>query len=242
MAKDSKGGRRAKTSGGGKQLLLPPPTNNTASQDEAIEYYVSGDGMWINNYLRERGYYDNPENRNTLSESDKKIIEDMTRATERDLIDTGGTGPANERPLWRSVDASMFGLSSTEIDALKQEFVFGGLNKSNQRYYGPILKGAMAKLGKFRDLQIDKGFMSTTESFEVARDWGAFSGAETPIVLKIRTAGNQRGYILKKNLPALNEMMEQDEVILSRNTKWRFSSCSNVDGTLCFNIYVGDEA
>ena len=59
----------------------------------------------------------------------------------------------------------------------------------------------------------DKGFVSTTKSEEVADEWGGFTGAEHPIVLKISTDENTKGYDLGEFDV---EGDEQYEVLLGR--------------------------
>lgn len=43
--------------------------------NDATEYYVSGDGMWINQYLRGRGDF------GELTESEKQYLSDLDKAT-----------------------------------------------------------------------------------------------------------------------------------------------------------------
>ena len=63
------GGRGATSSGGG------------GMPNDATEQYVSGEGMWINQYLRGRGNF------GELSDSEKEYLRDLDKATNGKITD-----------------------------------------------------------------------------------------------------------------------------------------------------------
>jgi hypothetical protein len=187
---------------------------------DAVEHYVSGDGMYINNPLRGRIDEYNTLTMDDLTDNEKAFIKDLDEATDRVL---------EPQTVYRSVDASaVFGkMSQTEYENLYNRVVWGDDNKFTQAA-GRLVDGVTGKS------ITDKGFMSTTTNYDVIVDWGDFTGSDKPIVLEIKTTHKTKGLSLAKELPELNARMEQDEVIFARNQKYKVLSVSSKDG----NIYV----
>lgn len=189
----------------------------TSRQKEAVEYYVSGEGMYINDYLRDRN---NPiERMGEMRTSDKELIKDLDEATDK-LLE-----PQN---LYRSVDAkAIFGdMGNLEFENFKERVVYGEDNKYTR---------ATIKFDSVVGKTItDKGFMSTTTNYELARDFGDFTGADHPVILDIKTTNKTKGLSLAKEMPDLNARMEQEEVLLHRDQKYKILSISGRDG----NIYI----
>ncbi|MBR5583467.1 MAG: hypothetical protein IKW21_02960, partial [Lachnospiraceae bacterium] len=88
------GGRGASSASAGSKVM-------SAEEQEAVEYYVSGDGMWINDALR---------GRHGLSESD---LSGEERTLLKNLDSATNKGVVKQDTLYRSVDAeAVFGQMS----------------------------------------------------------------------------------------------------------------------------------
>lgn len=195
----------------------------TDDQLSAVEYYVSGDGMYINDYLRDRN---NPvERMGEMREMEKELIQDLDKATDAFV---------GNQTLYRAVDASaVFGnMSEIEYEALTSKLLYGLKGTSTQdNYVNNLINRTKGKT------ITDKGFMSTTKDYEIARDWGDFSGSSRSIVLEIKTTKSTKGLDLAKKASKLNDRMGQSEVLLKRNQSYTIKSVGAKDG----NIYVSVE-
>ena len=175
----------------------------TESKNDAIDYYVSGDGMWINKYLR------NPEEfakeGGSVSEEEKQIIADLDKETT--------STPITEKKLYRAVDASaIFGdISDGDFDDLVAHVVYGNNDKLIANKAGLLINRAENK-------QItEPGFMSTTKDREVADNWDGFTGSNKEVILELDIPDGMTG----KDLAAYDvEGEEQKEVLLPRNTDY----------------------
>ena len=80
--------------------------------NDATEYYVSGDGMWINQYLRGRG--DSGE----LSQSEKEYLKELDSSTTNKLKDA---------TLYRNVDAEAIfnNISDADFMDMQQGLTYG---------------------------------------------------------------------------------------------------------------------
>ena len=184
---------------------------------DAVEYYVSGDGMYINDYLRNR---DNPiERMGKMTEFDNDLVQNLTSATSR---------KHSNKILYRSVDASAVfdDISDEDWDALRNTLLYN-LDDDAQ----PIIDDTLGKV------ITDKGFMSTTKKYEVASEFDDFTGAEHPIIIEFTNADKVKGFDLAEHSPKLDNSMQQAEVLLSRDTKYRIKSISGKDG----HIYLKAE-
>ena len=197
-----------------KSAPKPPQPAGLGKPNSATEEYVSGEGMWINNYLRGK------EGMGQLSQQERQYLADLDLAA-------GGT--IGERTLYRSVDASsIFGnMSALEYDNLRARIIYGDTSRavtaSTDRF--------MTVEGK---LITEKGFMSTTKDAMVAEDWGDFSGSEKPIVLNIKTAKTTKGVDLSGYDRNVAEEDAQKEVLLARNQQYEVGKVYKKNG----NIYV----
>lgn len=197
-----------KSSGGSKSL--------TQDEKDAIEYYVSGDGMYINNFLRGRHGYTEAD----MYSNDKELVKDLDNATNRTL----GT----ETTLYRSVDATaVFGnITNIQYENLVDNIVYG----DKQAYKLNSIKGLTDNaIGK---TITDKGFMSTSKDYNVASEWGGFSGSDKPIVLELKTKKSTKG--VDVSYTDKNASTPQKEVLLARNQKYKILGITAKDG----NIYV----
>lgn len=127
--------------------------------DEALDSYVSGGGMWVNNNLRgvgEAAEY-------PLSEDDKIYIEKLDQATNNIV---------KEKTLYRSTDiSSVLGdISDLDYDNLKSAYLYNDKSKPAQEALEKYLKNIEGKE------IVDKGFMSTTKSKDIALDFQDFTG------------------------------------------------------------------
>ena len=142
---------------------------NAGQPNEATEWYVSGDGMWINQYLRGRGDF------GELSQEEKQYLHDLDVATD---------GQIKDDVLYRSVDAeAIFGqMSDTDYDNLRQAVNYGMDTFGKGAYADGIRNRVNNIIDNTEGKTVtEKGFMSTTTSRDVAEDWGGFTGAERPV-------------------------------------------------------------
>lgn len=208
----------------------PPPappkvetiTPFTDDELEALEWYVSGDGMWINQYMRGRG--------------SKELLETPLSAQEvelRDLLKSATNRPLESdiHTLYRSVDAeAVLG----ELSPQQKEIL--------QRLYSDDPKVQQDILSLFDEAKgktvTDKGFMSTTMDKDLAVNWDDFTGADNPIVLELNTEGKAvRGAKIPKELEIPED--PQHEVLLANNTKYKVKEVTletAEDGTRYINV------
>ncbi|MDU4045486.1 MAG: minor capsid protein [Peptoniphilus harei] len=186
-----------------------------AETNEAIEEYVSGDGMWINNKLRGIGEIaDYP-----LSEDDKIYLEKLDQATQGQIV--------KEKTLYRSVDiSSIIGdISDSEYDDLKSAYIYNNKSKPAQEAINKYLKNIEGKE------IVDKGFISTTKDKEIALDFQDFTGSSKPCVIEFNVPKGIKGIDLKDFDIA---DMEQKEVLLARGQKFVIKEVSQEQGQFYF--------
>ena len=174
------------------------PSDDQEVQDEAIEWYTSGDGMWINQYLR-------GNMKTQLSDNEKVLYEALLKATDKPI-------PKSLKTLWRSVDASViFGdMTSTQREQLREALIYGDKNTMQNRISTVVGK----------ELTED-GFMSTTKSKQIAEEFEYFTGAETPMVLEFDTT---KAVVKGKDLKDFEiEEDPQEEVLLHPKAKYRIT-------------------
>lgn len=176
--------------------------------NDATEYYVSGEGMWINDYLRGRGDY------GELSDSEKQMLKDL---------DTATNGKITDDTLYRSVDASaIFGsMSDGDYENLSQMLIYGENSFGKGAYADGIRNQVNQRIQKTEGKTItEKGFMSTTTSADVAEEWGDFTGSEKPVVMKITTSKSTRGVNLSGYDKNVDASQAQHERLLARNQSY----------------------
>lgn len=198
-----------------------------SKRNEALDAYISGDAMWLNNYLRGRGDF------GELSREEQQMLDELTAVTKLSKV--------GERTLWRSVDArAIFGdMTDGEFEDLAGRIL-----------YGDDSKFVMEKTQRFMDVVgkeiTEKGFMSTTKSKEVATEWGDYSGSRTPILMKIRTTANTRGVDVEKYTLAHNAEVEQSqaqkEILLRRGQRYKVVGIKELDGQICVEVELIDDA
>ena len=104
-----------------KKLLDAKEKVGKVNKNDAIDYYVSGDGMWINKYLRNPEQFE--KENGAISEQDKQVIEELDNETT--------STPITNKKLYRSVDASaIFGnISDADFEDLVAHVVYGNNEK-----------------------------------------------------------------------------------------------------------------
>ena len=176
---------------------------HAAEVKDAVDYYVSGDGMWINKYLRDPEQF--AKDGGNVSEDEKQIIAELDKETT--------STPITEKKLYRAVDASaIFGnISDGDFDDLVAHVVYGNNDKLIANKAGVLINRAENK-------QItEPGFMSTTKDKEVADNWDGFTGSNKEVILELDIPDGMTG----KDLAAYDvEGEEQKEVLLPRNTDY----------------------
>lgn len=174
----------------------------STNQADAIDYYVSGDGMWINQYFRKDG-----DGFGELSKNEKQYVKDLDSALNKTVKD---------KVLYRSVDGSAIFGNDVDFDNLYNSLKYGAGNK----YEKESLQKAQAKIGK---PITDKGYMSTTRDAQIAEDFGDFTGAAHPIVMRIETSGKTKGADVSKatkNIIAAERSDSQKETLLARGQSY----------------------
>lgn len=198
--------------------------NSEGKPNSATEEYVSGDGMWINQYLRGRGDF------GELSDGEKQFVRDLDKAT---------NGKISDDTLYRSVDAeAVFGkMSDTEYDNLRQAVIYGEDSFGKGKYADNVRKSVNNRINNTVDKTItEKGYMSTTTSERVAQDWGGFTGSDKPIIMKIKPSRNTRGVNLSqydRNVPASSA---QHERLLARNQSYTVQRVYSRNGEIYVDV------
>ncbi len=170
--------------------------------------------MWINQYLRgEEGFGE-------LTQEERQLLRDLDTATDGQLPD---------QTLYRSVDASAIfkGASETEIANTLQALRYGE-NSFGRGAYADSLREQTSRtlnnvIGK---VQTEYGFMSTTSEKGIAADFGSFTGAENPVVMRIDTKGIARGVNLSRYDANVSPDMAQKERLLARGTSYKVNGIS----------------
>lgn len=199
-------------------LQTPKPTEPTETEDtledEAIEWYVSGEGMWINQYLRGRMDGD-------LMDGEKTLLKALEKATDKPLPKGFNNGK-----LWRSVDASAIftNMGELELSQLSDHILHGDGIYSKGEYSQGIKRRMEKAISDTEGKTITElGFMSTTKSKAVAEEWGYFTDATVPMVIEFDTT---KASIKGKEIDQKFEIDDepQQEVLLHPKTKYKIIS------------------
>lgn len=203
---------RGQKSSGGRAKQIDGFTTN---QGDAIEHYVSGDGMWINQYFRNDG-----KGFGELSSNEKEYVKDLDNALNRVVAD---------KELYRSVDAKVI-FGDIDYYNLESAILYGGTDKYSQS----ALSKAQSLIGTTK---IEKGYMSTTRDRNIAEEFGGFTGADNPIVMKITPSKTTKGADISKATKRIADVEKADpqkETLLARNQKYKINKIYGKNG----NIYV----
>lgn len=174
----------------------------TKEEEDTLAWYVSGDGMWINQHLRGRM----AEGTSELTEDEQKMLDTLTNLA-NDKIEP--------RPLYRSVEAeAIFGKMDTfEWEALEGHLLYNLEDANAQKLIDSLIGKEIT----------EKGFMSTSKDRSYVGGFGEEMGLEQPIVLEFEPSNNTRGIDLAKKCPKLDEAMGQSEVILKPGAKYEIT-------------------
>ena len=182
---------------GGSGNSSPAKKGFSQTQSEAIDHYVSGNGMYINQLLRQDA---------KLTDNEKELVKDLDSALNKNVTDS---------VLYRSVDASVI-FDNVDFYNLESALKYGASNK----YEKEAMQKAQASIGK---TITEKGYMSTTRDASIAENFGDFTGATNPIVMKITTGKNTKGANVSKASKGIVEAEKfdpQKETLLARNQKY----------------------
>lgn len=183
--------------------------------DSALEYYVSGDGMYINKWLRDPEGFRKAGGRWT--DHDSEFLAAM---------DVGTQDVVTEKVLYRSVDASaVFGdMTVAEWEEMTDYLLYGEAAVPKEK------ASAIRKRLDVKGKEItEPGFMSTTKDRELAMDWEDFTGSEKPIVLELDVPEGIRG----KDMAKFEiEGDEQFEVLLARGQRYEVTDVRVEEGTV----------
>ena len=211
------GGRGASSGRGGGGGVGRIQNSTIGKPNDATEYYVSGEGMWINQYLRgDRGLGE-------LSENERRYLRDLDEAT---------SGVISDNKLYRSTDASViFGdMTASQYENLVSRMVYGDDSRLVKNSTDKLLDGAKGKT------ITEKGFMSTTSNRGVAEEWGGFSGSDKPVVMEITTSRKTRGVDLSsydKNVP---KSEAQHERLLARGQSYTVDNVTAKNGNIVVQV------
>ena len=196
----------------------------TKVQEESIEWYVSGEGQWINQHLR-----GTMETR--LSDNEKRLLKNLTEATERPLDE-------NIKKLYRSVDAkAVFGdMTQTQFEQLQERLLYREGTFGNGAYAEKIKSQTDSILSSTKGKTItEKGFMSTSKEYGVISEWGDFTGADKPINIEFEVPKGIRGADLGK---FDIEDEQQFEVLLAQGVEYEIKDVSSKDGYIYLKAII----
>lgn len=190
----------------------------TKNQLSALNHYVSGEGMWINQHLRGLGDF------GELSKFEKEYLADLDKITSSEFIND---------TLYRTVDASaIFGnISDSEYENLVRNLVYN----DNQRI---IAESAKNTLSKVKKEYTEKGFMSTTKDLSIAENNKYTFGSSKPVIMEIKTSKSTKGVdVMKKANSQMRQAEKYDpqkEVLLKRGQSYNVNHIGTKNG----NIYI----
>ena len=189
----------------------------TKEQKDALEYYVSGEGMYINNYLRSRAGV----TPNDMGDMDKKLLKELDSATDNIVKD---------KILYRSVDASVIfpNIDVFGYDDLRGYLAYGSNQKVFVNRVEPMINNSVKEF-------VDKGFVSTTKDYNIAKDWGDFTGSDKPIVLELTVDKSVKGVDLNF-LDIADD--PQKETLLARNQVFTVENIGSKDGQIYVKVKV----
>lgn len=177
----------------------------TQEEFEAVDYYASGEGMYINDYLRDRN---NPvERMGEMTDFDKEMVRQLEKATNREH---------GYNKLYRCVDADAIfdNVSDMDWEYIQENLGYGGNNPRAKELIDSIKDKVIT----------DKGFMSTTKEYDIAADFLDTTGANHPLVIEFENANKVGGFDLEKFMGDIELRKEQKEVILHNNASYKIKN------------------
>lgn len=198
------------------------PHKLTDAEHQAVEDYVSGDMMFINQILRGRA--------GDLTDDDKEFVK---------LMDSALSDPLGKaQTLFRSVDAeAVFGkISDSDYQNMNTYLLYGKDSFGKGNYADSIRKQVEGIVSRTEGNTItEKGYMSTTKDKELAFDWGGFTGSEKPVVLEIKAPPGTMGRDLKE---FDIDGDEQQEVLLARGQKYKVTGIHGENGSIVVTVEI----
>ena len=174
------------------------------AMDEAVEYYVSGEGMYVNNYLAGKTVDGMRPDEYWNAKEDDKLLKALDDATTQKEV--------TNKTLYRSVDASAIfqNASSSDLDDIKDELFYGqAYNKQRAQTLIETAKGSVIK---------EPRFMSTTKDKDIAMNFQYYTGAEHPLVIEFEVPKGIRGYDVESKFEVASD--PQREMLLERNLRY----------------------
>ena len=190
-----------------------PKIEYTNNELDAVESYVSGNTMYVNQLLRRNEQLDNGE---------KELIKDLDKAIDKEIV--------SQDKLYRSVDASVvFGnLNDNDYENL-EDFIINGADAFDKGAYSQSLlrRSQMLLNNTINKTITDKGYLSTTTSKKIATEFQYFTGAEHPLVMELEIPkDNVHGFPVYKYFEMEDD--PQKEILLERGLTMKITNISFV--------------
>lgn len=209
-----------------KVIVEEKPKEVEYTNDElgAVESYVSGNTMYINQFLRRHEQLDNQE---------KELVKDLDSAINKEIV--------TETKLYRSVDASViFGnIRESDFESLEDYITMGEDAFDKGSYSQSLLRRSKSIVDGAIDKTItDEGYLSTTLDQKIAIDFQYYTAAEHPIVMELEVPKEEiHGFPAYKHFEIEDE--PQKEILLERGLSMKITDVSFVrDEESGTQIYV----
>ena len=125
------------------------------------------------------------------------------------------------------MDAStVFGnMSQLQYEQLTEAFVY------DDEYAMKQTKAIRDRVKAGKEIT-DKGFMSTSEDYDVVAEWYDFTGSSKPITLELDVPKGTKCCKVYELTPEAEESDPQREILLPRGTKYRIEKTTSKDGLI----------
>lgn len=180
---------------------------------EAVESYVSGNTMYVNQLLRRN---------EKLDDMEKSLVKDLDTAIDKEIV--------TQTKLYRSVDSSVvFGkLNDNDYENLEDYIINGADAFDKGSYSQSLLRRSQMLLNNTLNKTItDKGYLSTTTSKKIATEFQYFTGAEHPLVMELEIPNDKiHGFPVYKFFEMEDD--PQKEILLERGLSMKITDISFV--------------
>ena len=180
---------------------------------EAVESYVSGNTMYVNQLLRRN---------EKLDDMEKSLVKDLDTAIDKEMV--------TQTKLYRSVDSSViFGkLNDNDYENLEDYIINGADAFDKGSYSQSLLRRSQMLLNNTLNKTItDKGYLSTTTSKKIATEFQYFTGAEHPLVMELEIPNDKiHGFPVYKFFEQEDD--PQKEILLERGLSMKITDISFV--------------
>ena len=178
---------------------------------EAVESYVSGNTMYVNQLLRRN---------EKLNDMEKSLVKDLDTAIDKEIV--------TQTKLYRSVDSSVvFGnVNENDYENLEDYVVNGDDAFDKGSYSQSLLRRSKMLLNNTLNKTItDKGYLSTTTSKKIATEFQYFTGAEHPLVMELEIPNDKiHGFPVYKFFEMEDD--PQKEILLERGLSMKITDIS----------------